>query len=92
VSVTHLPLAAIIAARHLEFYVYDRLKTLFSSAENLKDSNLQSFLEPFLEEQTKSIKDLSDLITKLRRVEACLGYYLIDRELADSYAKHTQKA
>jgi len=75
------PLSAITAARQLEMNVYRNLKSIHTYADKQKDPNLTDFLEGFLDEQVKSIKELSDLVTRLKRVEPCLGYHLIDKEL-----------
>jgi len=75
------PLTAITAARQLEMNVYRNLKTIHALADKQRDPNLTDFLETFLDEQVKSIKELSDLLTQLKRVEPCLGYHMIDKEL-----------
>jgi len=75
------PLTAITAARQLEINVYRNLKTIHGLADKQRDPNLTDFLETFLDEQVKSIKELSDLLTQLKRVEPCLGYHLIDKDL-----------
>jgi ferritin heavy chain len=75
------PLSAVTAARQLELNVYRHLKRVHLQADKLRDVQTQDFLDDYLSEQTESIKELSDLISQLKRTEPCLGYHIIDKEL-----------
>jgi len=81
------PLTAVIAARHLEINVYKHLTKVQLAADKTRDAALLDFMDDFLKEQVDSIKELSDLMTQLRRVEPCVGYHLLDRELSQRLAK-----
>lgn len=74
-------LSAVTAARQLEIHVWRHLKLVHLHADKTKDANLQDLIEEFLAEQVTSIKELSDLATRLKRVEPCLGFHMIDKEL-----------
>lgn len=41
---------------------------------------MADYLEDFLEEQVRSIKEISDYITNLKRVGTGLGEYMFDKE------------
>ena len=46
------------------------------------DAQLTDYIEgDYLKEQVKSIKELSDLITKMKRAGDGLGLHIIDKEL-----------
>jgi ferritin heavy chain len=76
------PLEAITAALELEKTVNQMLLDLHGVASRNADPHLCDFLEThFLEEQVKSIKELSDHITNLKRVGTGLGEYIFDKNL-----------
>jgi len=67
----------------LERTVNQSLLNMHALASQHNDPHLTNFLEEeYLEEQVESIKELSDMITRLRRAGAQgLGEYLFDKEL-----------
>ncbi|CAF1310017.1 unnamed protein product [Adineta ricciae] len=75
------PLEAFETALQLEKDVYQALLELHGSACQHNDPHLTDYLEgEFIEEQVKSIKQISDYITNLRRVGSGLGEYIFDKE------------
>jgi len=79
------PLEAITAALELEKTVNTNLLKIHGVAGANNDPQLCDFLEThFLEEQVKSIKELSDYVVQLKRCGTGLGEYIWDRELMDS--------
>jgi len=80
------PLTAVIAARQLEINVYKHLTKVQLAADKARDAALLDFMDDFLKEQVDSIKELSDLMTQLRRVEPCIGYHLVDQDLSKKLA------
>jgi ferritin heavy chain len=68
----------------------DRLLRLHDLAEKQNDPQMTDYLESeFLQEQAKSIKQISDMNTTLQRVGSDgMGLYLFDRELLKGYAHH----
>jgi ferritin len=77
------PLNAVTAVRQAELANHKHLRKVHALAEKLHDTTLMDFPDKFLTEQVDEIKELTDLITQLQRVEACLGHYLIDRDLQE---------
>ena len=74
-------LEAMQAALELEKAINQDLLDLYKIGESHVDPHLCDFLEDeFLEEQVKSIKELTDYITNLKRVGPGLGEYTFDRE------------
>jgi len=70
------------AALELEKHVNQSLLDLHGIASQHNDPHMADFLESnYLDEQVKSIKELSDLATKLKSVGPGLGEHMIDREL-----------
>jgi len=54
-------------------------------ARSHEDGQLSDFLEgSFLKEQVESIKEISDLLTRMRRAGEQLGLHIIDRELLEA--------
>jgi ferritin heavy chain len=52
-------------------------------ADSKGDAHMCDFLESeYLEEQVKGIKDIGDLITKIKRVGDGLGIYIIDKDMS----------
>lgn len=73
-------LEAMQVALELEKQVNEALLEIHAIGEKHNDSHLQNFLEEeFLEEQVRSMKELSDYITNLKRVGPALGEYLFDK-------------
>lgn len=72
------------AALDLEKQVNQSLLDLHKTAGSQNDPHLSKFLEDeYLEEQVEAIKELGDMITKLKRAgPAGLGEYLFDKELS----------
>jgi len=69
----------------LEKTVNQSLLNMHALASQHNDPHLTNYLEDeFLEEQVKSIKELGDMITQLKRAGASgLGEYLFDKELSE---------
>merc|ERR1719391_1427339 len=74
-------LEALKACLHLEKKVNASILNLVEIAEDLGDGQLVGFCECFLDEQVNSLKEIADLITKLKRVGPNMGVYMIDKEL-----------
>lgn len=74
-------LEAMQMALALEKNVNESLLNLHKVAADKNDAHLCDFLEEhYLEEQVKSIKELSDYVTNLKRVGSGLGEYMFDKE------------
>ncbi|KAH7954834.1 hypothetical protein HPB49_021974 [Dermacentor silvarum] len=74
-------LDAMQAALELEKTVNQSLLDLHKLATDHNDAQLCDFLESeYLAEQVKSIKELSDYVTNLKRVGPGLGEYMFDKE------------
>jgi len=74
-------LEAMQVALQLEKSVNQSLLDLHKVATSHDDPQMCDFLESeYLEEQVKSIKEIGDHITQLKRVGAGLGEYLYDKE------------
>jgi len=78
-------LSAMKEALRLEHHVNDKLLDLHWLAQQRNDPHLQDFLEgEYLTEQVDSIKQLSDFVSVLTRMETSpLGEYIFDQELYD---------
>jgi len=77
-------LEAMQAALALEKNVNQALLDLHKVGASHEDAHLCDFLEEhYLEEQVKSIKELSDYVTNLKRVGPGLGEYMFDKETLD---------
>jgi ferritin heavy chain len=81
------PLTAVTIARQLEINVYRSIRSIVLQADKHRDPSLTNFLDEFLEEQVDSIKELSDMIAQLKRVEPCMGYYMVDKDLMEKVKK-----
>jgi len=67
----------------LERNVNQVLLDLHKVATKHEDSNMTDFIEGnYLEEQVESIKEIGDLVTKLKRAGPGLGEFMIDKELS----------
>ena len=57
---------------------------MHSAAGEEGDAHLCSFVEEnYLDEQVKAIKELSDLLTKMKRAGDGVGLHIIDKELQE---------
>jgi len=66
----------------LEKEVNKSLLAIHDKASQHSDAHLTDFLEgTFLDEQVKAIKELADLITKMKRVGEGLGWHMLDKEM-----------
>ena len=75
-------LEAIQAALALEKNVNQSLLDLHACADSHNDYQFADFLESnYLTEQTEAIKELSDMVTNLKRVGTGLGEFMYDKEL-----------
>jgi ferritin heavy chain len=76
-------LQAVEAALDLEIKVNASLLALHVAAGEKGDAHLCDFLESnFLDEQVEGIKELGDLITKMKRAGDGLGLHIIDKEMS----------
>merc|ERR1711876_164585 len=76
------PLQAVEAALELEKSVNQSLLSLHGAASDKVDPHLCDFIESeYLDEQVKGIKELGDLVTKLKRAGDGLGVHIIDKEM-----------
>jgi len=74
-------LNAFESALTLEKKVNESLLTLHAISSNQNDPQCCDFLEThYLEEQVKSIKEIADHVTNLKRVGGDLGVYIFERE------------
>lgn len=75
-------LEAMQVAMGLEKSVNQALLDLHAVADSHKDAQMTDFLEgEYLQEQVKSIKEIGDHITNLKRVGPGLGEYQFDKNL-----------
>merc|ERR1712180_465951 len=76
------PLQAMEAALELEKTVNQSLLDLHSKAGDKGDAPLCDFLEGnYLNEQVDGIKEIGDMITKIKRAGDGLGLHIIDKEM-----------
>jgi len=74
---------AIEASLQLERTVNESLLTMHKAADEFHDAQLTDFLEgEFLKEQVEAIKEIGDLITKMKRAGDRFGLQIIDKELS----------
>jgi len=79
------PLEAMMAALELEKSVNTNLLKIHAVASGNNDPQLCDFLEThYLEEQVRSIKELSDYIVQLKRCGNGLGEFVFDKELGEA--------
>merc|ERR1711988_1271282 len=77
ISEIETPLKALEAVLALEKDVTTKIEQLYELSEEEKDVDLQFFLEEFINEQKTSLREISDMITRLKRAgETGLGLYL----------------
>jgi len=76
------PLDSLQTALELEKNVNKSLLDLHTVGSRHNDENMCDFIEgEYLEEQVESIKEISDMITRLKRAGTGLGEYIFDKEL-----------
>merc|ERR1712130_14645 len=76
------PLQAMEAALELEKTVNQSLLDLHKSSDGKGDAHLCDFLEAeFLGEQVDGIKEIGDMITKIKRAGDGLGLHIMDKEI-----------
>merc|ERR1712200_342413 len=77
------PLQAMLGALELEKTGNQSLLDLHAAAGEKGDAHLCDFLEAnYLDEQVEGIKEISDMVTKLKRAGDGLGTHIIDKEMA----------
>merc|ERR1712055_1283951 len=73
---------AVQASLELEKTVNESLLAMHKVADGHGDAQMTDFLEgTYLNEQVEAIKEIGDLITKMRRAGDGLGLHIIDKEL-----------
>merc|ERR1712123_550160 len=76
------PLEAMEAALELEKTVNQSLLDLHKASDSKGDVHLCDFLEAeYLTEQVEGIKQIGDMITKIRRAGDGLGLHIMDKEI-----------
>merc|ERR1711921_46091 len=75
-------LEAMEASLELEKTVNESLLNMHKMADGHSDAQLTDFIEgTYLKEQVEAIKEIGDLVTKMKRVGDGLGLHIIDKEL-----------
>merc|ERR1711982_200971 len=75
-------LEAIEASLELEKTVNESLLNMHKLADTHHDAQLTDFIEgTFLKEQVEAIKEIGDLVTKMKRAGEGLGLFILDKEL-----------
>ena len=75
-------LEAVEATLELERTVNASLLAMHRSADGNNDAQFTDFIEgEFLKEQVEAIKEIADLVTKMKRAGDGLGLHIIDKEL-----------
>merc|ERR1711978_438795 len=75
-------LKAVTASLELEQTVHKSLLELHAGADKHNDPQMTDFLEgEYLKEQVEAEKEISDLITKMKRAGDGIGLHIIDKEL-----------
>merc|ERR1712179_387927 len=75
-------LEAIEASLELEKTVNESLLNMHKMADSHSDAQLTDFIEgTYLKEQVEAIKEIGDLVTKMKRAGDGLGLHIIDKEL-----------
>ena len=73
---------AVEASLDLEQTVHKSLLELHATADKHNDPQMTDFIEgEYLGEQVDAEKEISDLITKMKRVGDGVGLHIIDKEL-----------
>ena len=77
-------LEAVEDALELEKTVNQSLLDLHKKADSHSDPQMCDFIEgEYLKEQVEAIKELGDLVTKMKRVGDGVGLHIIDKELLE---------
>merc|ERR1712002_593366 len=75
-------LEAIEASLELEKTVNESLLSMHKMADSHGDAQMTDFIEgTFLKEQVEAIKEIGNLVTKMKRAGDGLGLHIIDKEL-----------
>merc|ERR1719411_2075712 len=75
-------LEAVEATLELEKTVNESLLVMHKTAGDHGDAQMTDFLEgEFLKEQVEAVKEIADLVTKMKRAGDGLGLHIIDKEL-----------
>lgn len=75
-------LEAVQSSLELERTVNESLLALHKVASEHNDAQMTDFVEgTYLEEQVEAIKEIADLVTKMKRAGDGLGLHIIDKEL-----------
>merc|ERR1711915_779674 len=75
-------LEAIEASLELEKTVNESLLNMHKMADSHGDAQMADYLEgTYLKEQVEAIKEIADLVTKMKRAGDGLGLHIIDKEL-----------
>jgi ferritin heavy chain len=78
------PLEAMEAALELERNNNQCLLDVHALAHKHHDGHLSNYIEDqLLDEQVESLKEISDIVTNLRRLGKGVGEYLYDKEMAE---------
>ena len=73
---------AVEASLELEKTVNQSLLDMHKIASDHNDASFTDFLEgEFLKEQVEAIKEISDLLTRMKRAGEGLGLHMVDKEL-----------
>lgn len=64
-----------------EEFVLENIKNVYKEADKARDYPTTTFLDPYLNEQVSSIKDLNDLIVNAKRCSDGIGEFLFDDSL-----------
>lgn len=77
------PMEVFTRALEMELQVNESILQMYKLADELGDLQTTGFLDPFLEEQVKSQKELSNIITMLKRVgPSGVTLYIFDNQLS----------
>jgi ferritin heavy chain len=76
-------LYAMELALEMEKNINNKLLELHDIASRFNDFNFCDFIEKYLEEQVKSIYQISNYVTQLKRVGNGLGVFVFDQSLCD---------
>ena len=75
-------LKAVEASLELEQSVHKALLELHATADKHKDPQMTDFIEgEYLQEQVTAEKEISDLISKMKRLGEGVGLHLLDKEM-----------
>merc|ERR1712126_543820 len=75
-------LEAVEATLELEKTVNESLLVMHKTADDHGDAQMTDFLEgEFLKEQVEAVKEIADLVTKMKRAGDGIGLHIIDKEL-----------